>query len=73
MLMLNFLQAAMGTMDGIIDTVSAVHPLVPFIGLLKSQGKLVLVGAPNSPLELDVFPLLMGKYFMSPLVKILFC
>lgn len=63
----------MGTMDGIIDTVSAVHPLVPFIGLLKSQGKLVVVGAPNSPLELHVFPLLMGKYFMSPLVIIFFC
>ncbi|KAM6558948.1 hypothetical protein CsatA_028187 [Cannabis sativa] len=28
---------AMSTMDGIIDTVSAVHPLMPLIGLLKSQ------------------------------------
>ncbi|KAJ9670306.1 hypothetical protein PVL29_026693 [Vitis rotundifolia] len=55
------MQAAMGTMDGIIDTVSAVHPLLPLIGLLKSQGKLVMVGAPNRPLELPVFPLLMGR------------
>ncbi|GAB4848812.1 Probable mannitol dehydrogenase [Ancistrocladus abbreviatus] len=31
--------AAMGTMDGIIDTVSAFHPLLPLIGLLKSHGK----------------------------------
>lgn len=52
----------MGTMDGIIDTVSATHPLLPFIGLLKSQGKLVMVGAPDKPPELPVFPLLMGKY-----------
>jgi cinnamyl-alcohol dehydrogenase len=51
----------MGTMDGIIDTVSATHPLLPFIGLLKSQGKLVMVGAPDKPPELPVFPLLLGK------------
>ncbi|CAH2068910.1 unnamed protein product [Thlaspi arvense] len=46
------MQAAMGTMDGIIDTVSAPHPLLPLIGLLKSHGKLVLVGVPEKPLEL---------------------
>ena len=51
----------MGTMDGIIDTVSAVHSLVPLIGLLKTHGKLVMVGAPEKPLELPVFPLIMGK------------
>ncbi|KAI5325022.1 hypothetical protein L3X38_034095 [Prunus dulcis] len=55
------MQAALGTMDGIIDTVSAVHPLLPLIGLLKSHGKLVMVGAPEKPLELPVFPLLMGR------------
>lgn len=55
------LQAAMGTMDGIIDTVSAIHPVLPLIGLLKSHGKLVLVGAPEKPLELPAFPLLMGR------------
>ncbi|CAN1189945.1 Probable mannitol dehydrogenase, partial [Linum perenne] len=55
------MKAAMGTMDGIIDTVSAVHPIMPLIGLLKTEGKLVLVGAPEKPLELPVFPLLMGR------------
>ncbi|GAB4848814.1 Probable mannitol dehydrogenase [Ancistrocladus abbreviatus] len=55
------LQAAMGTMDGIIDTVSAFHPLLPLIGLLKSHGKLVMVGDPDRPLELPIFPLLMGR------------
>ncbi|KAF2290609.1 hypothetical protein GH714_014688 [Hevea brasiliensis] len=53
--------AAMGTMDGIIDTVSAMHPLAPLIGLLKTNGKLVLVGAPEKPLELAAFPLIMGR------------
>ncbi|KAF3959464.1 hypothetical protein ACB098_02G140700 [Castanea mollissima] len=55
------MQAAQGTLDGIIDTVSAMHPLMPLIGLLKSQGKLVMVGAPEKPLELPVFPLLTGR------------
>ncbi|CAJ2647329.1 unnamed protein product [Trifolium pratense] len=41
------MKAAMGTLDGIIDTVSADHPLLPLIGLLKSHGKLVMVGAPE--------------------------
>ncbi|XP_058081246.1 probable mannitol dehydrogenase isoform X2 [Magnolia sinica] len=55
------MQAAMGTMDGIIDTVSAVHPILPLIGLLKTNGKLVMLGAPEKPLELPVFPLLFGR------------
>lgn len=48
-------------MDGIIDTVSAVHPILPLIRLLKTNGKLVVLGAPEKPHELPVFPLLMGK------------
>ena len=55
------MQAVMGTFDGIIDTVSANHPLVPLIGLLKPHGKLVMVGAPEKPLEVPAFSLLMGK------------
>ncbi|KAJ4965415.1 hypothetical protein NE237_017264 [Protea cynaroides] len=55
------IQTAIGTMDGIIDTVSAEHPLLPLMVLLKTNGKLVMVGAPNRPLELPVFPLLMGR------------
>ncbi|PON97075.1 Alcohol dehydrogenase superfamily, zinc-type [Trema orientale] len=55
------LKAATGTMDGIVDTVSAVHPLLPLIGLLKPHGKLVMVGAPEKPLELPVFSLLLGR------------
>jgi D-arabinose 1-dehydrogenase-like Zn-dependent alcohol dehydrogenase len=49
-------------MDGILDTVSAVHPILPLLDLLKSHGKLVLLGGPEKPLELPVFPLLMGNY-----------
>jgi len=59
--MLITFQAANGTLDGIIDTVSAVHPLLPLIGLLKSHGKLVAVGVPEKPLELSVISLILGK------------
>ncbi|GLT44178.1 hypothetical protein SLA2020_180920 [Shorea laevis] len=55
------LEAAVSTLDGIIDTVSAQHPLLPLINLLKSHGKLVLVGAPKMPLELPVLPLILGR------------
>ncbi|KAK8673870.1 hypothetical protein V6N13_112179 [Hibiscus sabdariffa] len=55
------LQGVIGTLDGIIDTVSAEHPLLPLIGLLKSNGKLILVGAPEKQLELPIFPLLQGR------------
>ncbi|KAG5138050.1 hypothetical protein JHK82_022781 [Glycine max] len=59
------MQAAMGALDGIIDTVSAVHPLLPLIGLLKSHGKIVMMGAPEKPLELPVFPLLDGRKIVA--------
>ncbi|KAK9713197.1 hypothetical protein RND81_06G010800 [Saponaria officinalis] len=55
------IKAALGTMDGIIDTVSAQHAILPLLGLLKSQGKLVLVGLPEKPLELSAFPLVGGR------------
>ncbi|KAK8717376.1 hypothetical protein V6N13_044647 [Hibiscus sabdariffa] len=55
------LQGVTGTLDRIMDTVSAEHPLLPLIGLLKSNGKLILVGAPKKQLELPIFPLLQGR------------
>ncbi|KAG6605278.1 putative cinnamyl alcohol dehydrogenase 9, partial [Cucurbita argyrosperma subsp. sororia] len=55
------LKAAMGTMDYIIDTVSAIHALAPLLGLLKLNGKLVTVGLPNKPLELPVAAIVLGR------------
>jgi len=56
----------MGTLDGIIDTASAPHSINPLVGLLKRDGKLILLGAPDleRPLELQVFPLIMGKFLI---------
>lgn len=53
----------MSSLDGIIDTVPASHPLAPLLGLLKPNGKLVMLGIPEKPHELPVFPLINGEHF----------
>nr|BAN91670.1 cinnamyl alcohol dehydrogenase 1 [Carthamus tinctorius] len=55
------MKAATGTLDGIIDTVSANHAITMYLNLLKTDGKLVLVGIPATPHELPAFPLIMGR------------
>ncbi|KAK9713190.1 hypothetical protein RND81_06G010100 [Saponaria officinalis] len=55
------MEDAKGTMDGIIDTVSADHSLIPLVDLLKVNGKLVCLGAPKTNPELPMFSLLMGR------------
>ncbi|KAK4429431.1 8-hydroxygeraniol dehydrogenase [Sesamum alatum] len=55
------MQTAAGTLDGIIDTVSAQHPIEPLLSLLKPHGKMLMVGAPEKPLELPVFSLIMTR------------
>nr|UTS83001.1 cinnamyl alcohol dehydrogenase 6 [Phryma leptostachya] len=59
------LQAAAGTMDGILDTVSAHHSTQPLLNLLKSNGKLIIVGVITQPLEVPVFPLLSGRKLVA--------
>lgn len=55
------MEGGVGSLDGIIDTVSADHALVPLISLLKTNGKLVLVGGTTKPFELPAFPLILGR------------
>nr|WKU61923.1 cinnamyl alcohol dehydrogenase-like 5 [Rauvolfia serpentina] len=59
------MQAAASTLHAIIDTVSAVHPLLPLISLLKNHAKYIMLGAPEKPLELPVFPMLMGRKIVA--------
>jgi uncharacterized zinc-type alcohol dehydrogenase-like protein len=47
--------------DLIIDTVSASHDLTPYFDLLKREGTMVQVGAPEHPLPIAVFPLIMKR------------
>jgi uncharacterized zinc-type alcohol dehydrogenase-like protein len=51
--------------DFILDTVSAVHDLNPYLDLLKRDGTLTLVGAPENPLPIGVFSLLFGRRRLS--------
>ncbi|MBL9120091.1 MAG: NAD(P)-dependent alcohol dehydrogenase [Phycisphaerae bacterium] len=51
----------MGSLDLIVDTVSADHDINSLLGQLKLDGALVLVGAPPTPLALNVFGLLMPR------------
>ncbi|KAI4383464.1 hypothetical protein MLD38_009298 [Melastoma candidum] len=55
------MQGATGTFDGIIDTVSAPHALLPLLGLVKTNGKVIVVGIPEKPFELHSFGLIMGR------------
>ncbi|KAL8211266.1 hypothetical protein R6Q57_005703 [Mikania cordata] len=55
------MQSAARSLDGIIDTVSVTHPVAPLLSALKPNGKLVIVGVPTKPLELDAMSLIVGR------------
>ncbi|XP_052168045.1 LOW QUALITY PROTEIN: probable cinnamyl alcohol dehydrogenase 8B [Oryza glaberrima] len=52
--------AAAGTMDGILNTVSAWHPVAPLFALMKPMAQMVFVGAPTRPLELPAYAIVPG-------------
>ena len=45
----------------IIDTVSAPHDYNAYLSLLKTDGVMVLLGAPPQPTPVGAFPLIMGR------------
>jgi uncharacterized zinc-type alcohol dehydrogenase-like protein len=49
----------------ILDCVSASHDINAYLDLLKVDGTLTLVGAPEHPLPVSVFSLLMGRRSFS--------
>ncbi|KAH8943557.1 hypothetical protein BDL97_13G058200 [Sphagnum fallax] len=59
------MKAAAGSIDYIIDTVSASHPLDPYLSTLKLDGKLVLVGIPEKPLSIHAFSLTAARRFVG--------
>ncbi|CAN1356528.1 Probable cinnamyl alcohol dehydrogenase 9 [Linum perenne] len=65
------IKAGFGTMDFIIDTVSAVHSLAPLLALLKPNGKLITLGLPDKPLELPIFPLVLAKHGITADVEVI--
>uniref|UniRef100_A0ACD5XL32 Uncharacterized protein n=1 Tax=Avena sativa TaxID=4498 RepID=A0ACD5XL32_AVESA len=54
------MQKAVGTMDGILDTVSAWHPISPLFALMKPMGQMVFLGGPTKPLELPAYAIVPG-------------
>lgn len=55
------LQKLMGRFDFILDTVSAPHDLSAYLQLLKRDGTMVLVGAPDKPSPVAAFPLILQR------------
>jgi len=51
--------------DFILDAVSAKHDLNPFLQLLKTDGSMVLVGAPPDAVEINAFSLIMGRHRLA--------
>jgi alcohol dehydrogenase (NADP+) len=50
-----------GRFDFILNTVSAQHDISALLMALRLDGAMVMVGAPEKPLALPAFPLLMGR------------
>jgi uncharacterized zinc-type alcohol dehydrogenase-like protein len=57
----NEMQKHARSFDFILDAVSADHDVNAYLNLLKVDGTLVLVGAPENPLPVAAFSLLMGR------------
>ena len=54
-----------GTFDFILDCVSADHDLNTYLGQLATDGNLTLVGAPDKPIPVASFALIMGRKSLS--------
>jgi uncharacterized zinc-type alcohol dehydrogenase-like protein len=55
------LKAVQGNFDFIIDTVSAPHDYNQYLGLLRTNGILICVGAPPAPAQIYAFNLIGGR------------
>ena len=55
------MQKHAGSFDFILDTVSAEHDINAYITLLRRDGTLTLVGAPEKPLGVSAFSLIMAR------------
>ncbi|SFN32214.1 NAD(P)-dependent alcohol dehydrogenase [Dokdonella immobilis] len=50
-----------GSFDFVLDTVSAPHDYNAYLGLLRRDGTMILVGLPDQPVPLSAGPLIMGR------------
>jgi len=61
----NQMQKHAGSFDFILDCVSADHDINAYINLLRRDGHMVLVGAPEKPLAVSSFGLIFGRKSLS--------
>ena len=61
----NEMQKHAGSFDFILDAVSAEHDINAYINLLRRDGNLTMVGAPEKPLAVPAFGLIMGRRSLS--------
>ena len=54
-----------GSFDFILDCVAAQHDINAYIHMLKRDGNITMVGAPEKPLPVAVFGLLFGRRSLS--------
>jgi uncharacterized zinc-type alcohol dehydrogenase-like protein len=54
-----------GSFDFILDAVAADHDINAYINLLRRDGNITIVGAPEKPLPVAVFGLIMGRRSVS--------
>jgi len=59
------MRAHAGSFDFILDAVSASHDIGAYINLLRRDGNITLVGAPEKPLAVSAFGLIMGRRSLS--------
>jgi uncharacterized zinc-type alcohol dehydrogenase-like protein len=55
------MKAAAHSFDFIVDTVSAPHDYNLYVGLLRTNGTIICVGAPPAPAQIGMFGLLMNR------------
>jgi uncharacterized zinc-type alcohol dehydrogenase-like protein len=59
------MQKHAGSFDFILDAVAADHDIGAYINLLARDGNITLVGAPEKPLAVSAFGLIMGRRSLS--------
>jgi uncharacterized zinc-type alcohol dehydrogenase-like protein len=59
------MQKHTGSFDFILDAVAADHDVAAYMNLLRRDGNLTLVGAPEKPLSIPAFGLIMGRRSLS--------
>ena len=61
----NQMQKHASSFDFILDAVSADHDINAYLNMLRRDGHIVMVGAPEKPLAVSVFSLIMGRRSLS--------